>query len=144
MARGMKNKDMMMEEEVEGMMAGGDMPPPMQPTRDMMPMSEADLQMMQTMETMPTDANENPMANISEDAKATLMSPDEDIAAVVMSRLSNISEMELKQLQDVITPATAPIIMKILPELMQILEISLAKGGQQQMPEQQMGALGAM
>ena len=140
----MKNKDMMMEEEVEGMMAGGDMPAPMQPTRDMMPMSEADLQMMQTMETMPTDANENPMANISEDAKATLMSPDEDIAAVVMSRLSNISEMELKQLQDVITPATAPIIMKILPELMQILEISLAKGGQQQMPEQQMGALGAM
>lgn len=144
MARGMKNKDMMMEEEVEGMMAGGDMLPPMQPTRDMMPMSEADLQMTQMMETMPTDANENPMANISEDAKATLMSPDEDIAAVVMSRLSNISEMELKQLQDVITPATAPIIMKILPELMQILEISLAKGGQQQMPEQQMGALGEM
>ena len=140
----MKNKDMMMEEEVEGMMAAGDMPPPMQPTRDMMPMSEADLQMTQMMETMPTDANENPMANISEDAKATLMSPDEDIATVVMSRLSNISEMELKQLQDVITPATAPIIMKILPELMQILEISLAKGGQQQMPEQQMGALGAM
>lgn len=140
----MKNKDMMMEEEVEGMMAGGDMLPPMQPTRDMMPMSEADLQMTQMMETMPTDANENPMANISEDAKATLMSPDEDIAAVVMSRLSNISEMELKQLQDVITPATAPIIMKILPELMQILEISLAKGGQQQMPEQQMGALGEM
>ena len=31
----MKNKDMMMEEEVEGMMAAGDMPPPMQPTRDM-------------------------------------------------------------------------------------------------------------
>lgn len=144
MARGMKNKDMMMEEEVEGMMAGGDMPAPMQPTSDMMPMSEADLQMTQMMETMPTDANENPMANISEDAKATLMSPDEDIAAVVMSRLSNISEMELKQLQDVITPATAPIIMKILPELMQILEVSLAKGGQQQMPEQQMGALGAM
>lgn len=140
----MKNKDMMMEEEVEGMMAGGDMPAPMQPTSDMMPMSEADLQMTQMMETMPTDANENPMANISEDAKATLMSPDEDIAAVVMSRLSNISEMELKQLQDVITPATAPIIMKILPELMQILEVSLAKGGQQQMPEQQMGALGAM
>jgi len=100
---------------------------------------------------------ENPMRNLPPEARKNLLQPDEEIAAMLVARLSAMSEQELAMLDTVITPEVAQVLMKLLPELQEL--ISAVEGGAAQQapaprqapraapraaPEPQMGALGGM
>lgn len=74
-----------------------------------------------------------------------------EIAAALVSRLGGMSERELAMLDSVITPEIASVLMKLLPELAELIAaIEGGAGGEQApMPRQmaaegQMGALGGM
>ena len=74
-----------------------------------------------------------------------------EIAAALVSRLGGMSEQELAMLDSVITPEIASVLMKLLPELAELIAAieGGAGGGQAPMPRQmasegQMGALGGM
>ena len=86
-------------------------------------------------------ATNNPMAAMDPEAREAVMQPDAEIQIVLMARLGNLQSEELRALDELITPETARIIMKILPELGMLMD-------QMEMPEQQpeeeMGALGNM
>jgi len=89
-------------------------------------------------------ANMDLMSALPPEAREALMQPDEDIAAVLLARLANMSPQELQSLDSAITPAVAGVLMKLLPELRQIID---AVGAEGEMPEQaqpQMGALSGM
>lgn len=89
-------------------------------------------------------ANMDLMSVLPPEAREALMQPDEDIAAVLLARLANMSPQELQSLDSAITPAVAGVLMKLLPELRQIID---AVGAEGEMPEQaqpQMGALSGM
>ena len=96
---------------------------------------------------------ENPMQNLPPEAMKSLLQPDEEIAAMLVARLSAMSEQELQMLDTVITPEVAQVLMKLLPELQELISAVEGGGAQmaqepQQAPMQQqappMGALGAM
>ena len=73
------------------------------------------------------------------DAVKRLMQPSEEIQAVLIARISNMAPEELKMLDSAITPDVARVLMKLLPELREII----AQIGQApQRPP--MGALGGM
>jgi len=92
---------------------------------------------------------ENPMRNLPPEAMKNLLQPDEDIAAMLVARLSAMSEQELQMLDAVITPEVAQVLMKLLPELQELIAAVEGGGG---MPQEtpapqaapQMGALGGM
>lgn len=84
-------------------------------------------------------ANMGPDAGMDPRAREAMMQPDEEIAAVLLARLTNMSPQELQMLDKVITPEVARILTKLLPELAQLID---AVEGQQAAP--QMGALGGM
>ena len=101
--------------------------------------------------------SENPMRNLPPEAKKNLLQPDEEIAAMLVARLSAMSEQELAMLDTVITPEVAQVLMKLLPELQEL--IAAVEGGAAQpapaprqapraapqaAPGPQMGALGGM
>ena len=99
---------------------------------------------------------DNPMRNLPPEAMKNLLKPDEEIAAMLVARLSAMSEQELRMLDTVITPEVAKVLMKLLPELQELIE-AVGGGGAQQAPQaaqqaQQaapqaappMGALGGM
>ena len=78
-----------------------------------------------------------------------------EIAAALVQRLGSMSEQELAMLDSVITPEVASILMKLLPELAELIAaIEGGAGGGQQAPDprqmapqaapEQMGALGGM
>ena len=75
------------------------------------------------------------------EAREAVMQPDEEIQIDLLARIGNLQSKELRALDELITPETARIIMKILPELGMLMD-------QMEMPEQQpeeeMGALGNM
>ena len=77
-----------------------------------------------------------------EQAKARLMQPSDEISAVLMARLTNMAPEELRALDSAITPDVARVLMKLLPELRQLIE--QVSGGGQRMPQEEMGALGRM
>tara|TARA_R100001163_G_scaffold65568_1_gene63309 strand:- start:781 stop:1119 length:339 start_codon:yes stop_codon:yes gene_type:complete len=84
----------------------------------------------------------NPAAQMPQEAVTRLMQPSEEIGAVLLARLSNMSPEELRMLDTAITPDVAGVLMKLLPELQQIIS---QVGGQQRAPrEPQMGALSGM
>ena len=95
---------------------------------------------------------ENPMRNLPPEAQKNLLKPDEEIAAMLVARLSAMSEQELQMLDTVITPEVAQVLMKLLPELQEL--IAAVEGGgmpqeapaprQAQQAAPQMGALGGM
>ena len=92
---------------------------------------------------------ENPMRNLPPEAMKNLLQPDEEIAAMLVARLSAMSEQELQMLDTVITPEVASVLMKLLPELQELIAAVEGGGGEQMaapMPEQapEMGALGGM
>ena len=60
---------------------------------------------------------DKPMQNLPPEAKKNLLKPDEDIGAMLVARLSAMSDQELAMLDDVITPDVAQVLMKLLPEL---------------------------
>ena len=78
-----------------------------------------------------------------------------EIAAALVQRLGSMSEQELAMLDSVISPEVAQVLMKLLPELAELIAAieggagGGAGGGQAPMPRQmasepQIGALGGM
>ena len=85
-------------------------------------------------------------------ATQTLMGADPDIQTVLVSRLSQMSPEELKTLDQAITPQVRGALMKLLPELSELIDM-IDKQGMGTKPEEkmdntgmpkEMGALGAM
>lgn len=93
--------------------------------------------------------------NMPEEAKENLKKPSESIQIVLMSRLAEMTPEELQKLDSAITPDVMNVLIKLLPELAELIE---QIGGmsedeemekddmqeqemQQNMPEEQMGAL---
>ena len=93
--------------------------------------------------------------NMPEEAKENLKRPSESIQIVLMSRLAEMTPEELQKLDSAITPDIMNVLIKLLPELAELIE---QIGGmsedeemekddiqeqemQQNMPEEQMGAL---
>jgi len=86
---------------------------------------------------------QNPASQMPPEAVAQLMKPSEEIAAVLMARISNMDREDLMMLDQAITPEVARVMVKLLPELGAIIS---QVGGQAQAapPQEQMGALGGM
>jgi len=103
---------------------------------------------MQMAEDMPMSEEQMEKAQLPPEAVAQLMRPSEEIGAVLMARLVNMSQEELAMLDNAITPEIANVLKRLLPELTSIIE--QIDGGQvmaeepMMMAEDQMGALGAM
>tara|TARA_R110001632_G_scaffold96437_2_gene202778 strand:+ start:213 stop:560 length:348 start_codon:yes stop_codon:yes gene_type:complete len=98
---------------------------------------------------------DNPMRNLPPEAMKNLLQPDEEIAAMLIARLSAMSEQELQMLDTVITPEVAQVLMKLLPELQELIksiggELGVSNSApapaSRQAPQAapQMGALGGM
>ena len=88
---------------------------------------------------------EGPLDMMPEKAKENLMMPSDEIGAVLMARLVNMSPQELQMLDSAISPDVAKVLMKLLPELRELIsEIEKMGAGGQQMAQTQMGALGNM
>ena len=75
------------------------------------------------------------------EATARLMQPSQEIGAVLMARISNMSPDELRMLDSAISPEVIRVLIKLLPELAQIIE-QVGAGGAREMPQR--GALGEM
>jgi len=94
-------------------------------------------------------ASDNPMSILSPEVREGMMRPSEEIKAVLLARLSNMSPEELQMLDAAITPEVAQVLVRLLPELREIVE---QVGAQQSAPAEQapvqggeqMGALGGM
>jgi hypothetical protein len=99
-------------------------------------------------EDMPMSEEQMEKAQLPPEAVAQLMRPSEEIGAVLMARLVNMSQEELAMLDSAITPEIANVLKRLLPELTAIIE--QIEGGemmpeeQMMMAEQEVGALGAM
>ena len=84
-----------------------------------------------------------PMAKggLPPEAIQRLMQPSQEIGAVLMARISNMAPEELRMLDRAITPDVIQVLIKLLPELAQIIE---QVGGQNPPSPPPMGALGGM
>lgn len=98
-------------------------------------------------------ATMNPLAAMPAEARGNLMKSSDSIRAVLMSRLANMGPEELRMLDSAITPEVARVLMKLLPELQEL--VNAVAGQRQGMARQQpapkgnampnnMGALGNM
>ena len=103
--------------------------PPMDAAMDTMPPMERPPMPEQMPEKMPPEAVER------------LMQPSEEIGAVLVARLSNMSPEELRMLDSAITPQVAQVLMRLLPELAELVA-QIDQGGQGE--DAMMGALGSM
>ena len=88
--------------------------------------------------------------NMPEEAKANLKKPSEEIQIVLMSRLAEMNPEELQMLDKAITPEIMKVLVKLLPELAQLIqqiggmseeEMSMEEPKEEKMPEEEMGAL---
>ena len=78
-------------------------------------------------------------------ARATeaMMAPDEEVTAIIASRLSMLTPEELEILDEAISPESAAVLTKLLPEIKVIIDMVEGSGmGQAAPPE--MGALGGV
>jgi hypothetical protein len=82
-----------------------------------------------------------PTQEMPPEAVARLMQPSQEIGAVLLARIANMAPEELRMLDEAITPAVAKVMMKLLPELQQIIS---QVGGQQAPREPEIGALSGM
>ena len=98
-------------------------------------------------------ATMNPLAAMPAEARSNLMKSSDGIRAVLMSRLANMGPEELRMLDSAITPEVARVLMKLLPELQEL--VNAVANQRQGMARQQsepkgnampkgMGALGNM
>lgn len=90
-------------------------------------------------------SNQDLLEGMPPEARGALMEPDEEIEIVLMSRIANMSQEELSLLDRAITPEVARVLMKVLPELGEIID--KVQGEMEQpmpMEEPPMGALGGM
>jgi len=86
---------------------------------------------------------EDPLGAMPQQGRENLMKPSRSIGAVLVARLANMSQQELSMLDKAITPEVARVLMKLLPELQELIgEIEGMNARQPQRP--QMGALGNM
>ena len=87
----------------------------------------------------------DPLEGMPTEAKENLMMPSDEIGAVLMARLVNMSPQELQMLDSAISPDVAKVLIKLLPELRELIsQIEKMGAGGQQMAQRQMGALGNM
>ena len=89
-------------------------------------------------------ANMNPLSSMPAEARQALMRPSEEIRAVLMARLANMSPEELRMLDNAISPDVARVLIRLLPELQQIVEQVAGNPREQEQPREGMGALGGM
>jgi hypothetical protein len=75
------------------------------------------------------------------EAVERLMRPSQAIAAVLVARLSSMSQEELRMLDSAITPQVSSVLMKLLPELAELVS-QIDQGTPDQ--EQMMGNMGAL
>jgi hypothetical protein len=95
---------------------------------------------MEPQQMAPEQMQQDPMQDPR--AVETLMQPSQEIQAVLVSRLSNMSPEDLRMLDTIITPEVARILVRLLPELQELIDMA---NNQQPMPEEeQMGALSGM
>tara|TARA_R110002020_G_scaffold51148_2_gene144939 strand:+ start:4190 stop:4519 length:330 start_codon:yes stop_codon:yes gene_type:complete len=95
---------------------------------------------MEPQQMAPEQMQQDPMQDPR--AVEALMQPSQEIQAVLVSRLSNMSPEDLQMLDTVITPEVARILVRLLPELQELIDMA---NNQQPMPEEeQMGALSGM
>ena len=88
---------------------------------------------------------EDLLEGMAPEARGALMEPDEEIEIVLMSRIANMSQEELSILDRAITPEVAQVLMKVIPELGDIID-KVQSEMEQPMPmeEPTMGSLGGM
>lgn len=85
-----------------------------------------------------------------QEAKQKIMGSSKTVASVLMSRLMEMSPSELQMLDKAITPDVAGVLIKLLPELKDIIEAVEQGGVADAMPEDQMmddgmpGEMGAL
>lgn len=85
-----------------------------------------------------------------QEAKQKIMGSSKTVASVLMSRLMEMSPSELQMLDKAITPDVASVLIKLLPELKDIIEAVEQGGVADAMPEDQMmddgmpGEMGAL
>jgi len=89
-------------------------------------------------------ANQDLLEGMPPEARGALMEPDEEIEVVLMSRIANMSQEELSLLDSAITPEVARVLMKVLPELGEIIDKVQGEMQEPMMQEPPMGALGGM
>ena len=138
----MNPDEMMSREQVEA--------PPMSPMpMDEMPMDPMGMMPMDqmAMPMMPMD----PMADMPPEAREALMQPDPEITTVLMARLANLDRSELQELDKIITPEVAPIVLRLLPEMGQLFNAMEQQGFMEMREvddvppaEEELGALGGV
>tara|TARA_R100001440_G_scaffold1906_2_gene6008 strand:- start:712 stop:1014 length:303 start_codon:yes stop_codon:yes gene_type:complete len=88
--------------------------------------------------------------NMPEKAKENLKKPSESIQIVLMSRLAEMTEEELKMLDEAISPRVMNVLIKLLPELAELIQkiggmsekdMPEEEPKRRKMPEENMGAL---
>ena len=98
---------------------------------------------------------EIPNQEMMAQAKESLMSSDPEIQTILMSRIGNMSPEELQALDSAVTPAVESALIKLLPELGDLIDTLNSQGAEEPMPEdmasvdqtgmpKEMGALGNM
>jgi len=96
---------------------------------------------------------ESQMQMSMQEAGQKILQPSKSVGTVLMARLMEMSPQELQMLDKAITPDVAGVLIKLLPELQQIIEAVETGGVADAMPEDQMmdddmpkdmGALGNM
>lgn len=85
---------------------------------------------------------QHPSINQSMDSDAVqlMMQPDDDMRVVLLSRLEQLTPEELKTLDTMIDGNSARVLLKLLPELEQVIDMIASQVGGQQGP----GALASM
>jgi hypothetical protein len=93
----------------------------------------------------------NPLLDtgMPKEAKDVMMKPSEGIKNALLMRLSNMTPDELRMLDEAITPKVASVLMKLLPEMQELIAMVEQSGVGDAMEEDQMmpaemGALGNM
>ena len=68
------------------------------------------------------------------EAAGMMMQPDDEVRVILLSRLESMTPEELKALDRAIDGASARVLLKLLPELQDLIETSMSRkaaGGQQ-------------
>jgi len=115
-------------------------------TMEEMMMQEQQAPSMPSMEgaNMPPMESSDPMAGLPPEAMEAMMQPDPAIQGVLLARLTNFTKQDLDALDEVITPETAQVLLKLLPEFKEMID-AMASGMQQpEMEPETTGALGGI
>lgn len=78
---------------------------------------------------------------MGQEAAQMMMQPDDEIRIILLSRLESMTPEELKALDRAIDEASASVLLKLLPELQDLIETSMSRKAA---GRQQAGALAGM